>query len=147
MTMATVFPQLRAVIANATGIVRTFAVGETGQYAIPDAINEYPAALLLPGNMVEHLQIPSGLQKHTYTVTLQILASPVSDIEARAIAALPFIDNVLAALAAHVQLNGTVTNSRLTKWDFGELSYGGTNYMGYDAEITVEENLAVNFVG
>ncbi len=145
--MALVFPQLRAVIAGATGIKRVYCAGETGQYALPDAINETPAALIYPANLVDHQQIPSAVQKHRYTVHLQILGGSGADIESRSITALPFIDNVLAALAAHVQLNGTCTSCRLLSWRFGTLVYGWTEFLGYDCEIEVEENLTTSFVG
>lgn len=138
LSTATVIGQIRTLVATVSGIKRVFAASETGDNAIPVAINELPAALIFPGaTVVYHLE--SGGHRHTYDVKVQVVESG-PDIGQRAATVLPFVDAIIELFAINVSL-GARANSCVFKVSSGltGLEYGGIFYTGYDITLEVSE--------
>src|SRR3990167_4473500 len=87
LSQSTVLAQIRDLVATVTGMVRVYAAGETDENAIPASIQEWPAALILPGPTLEYITLTN---RHTYEVIVQVLQAG-GDIGERVTDALPFV--------------------------------------------------------
>lgn len=145
MSLATVLPKLGMVIAGAAGISHVYVLGNTDETAIPDAVNDFPAVLLWPGESIQIVQM-NGIQQHRWTAVAQILVSS-GDTPSRGAIALPLLDALLAQANLNVILGGVATVVTVESWKFGRLAYGGGDYLGFDVQIEVIEELEVTFEG
>ena len=136
LSQSTVLTQIRDLVASVTGMVRVYAAGETDENAIPASIQEWPAALIIPGPTLEFVTLTN---RHTYEVTVQVLEAG-GDLGERVTTVLPFVDRIIALFHQNVTL-GARANSCVFKRSSGlvGLEYGGIPYTGYEITLEVSE--------
>ena len=138
LSQSTVLAQIRDLVATVTGMVRVYAAGETDENAIPASIQEWPAALVIPGPTLEYILSPVQ-HRHTYEVTVQVLEAG-GDIGERVTDVLPFVDRIIELFAGNVTL-GNRANYCIFKRSSGlsGLEYGNIEYTGYEITLEVSE--------
>ena len=138
LSQSTVLAQIRDLVAGVTGMVRVYAAGETDANAIPASIQEWPAALILPGPTTEYILMGGG-QRHSYDVKVQVLQAG-GDIGSRVTDVLPFVDRIISKFESNVTL-GNRANSCLFAGSSGlqGMEYNGKEYTGYEITLRVSE--------
>jgi len=136
LSMTTVIAQVRDLVATVSGINRVYAASETDDNAIPPAINEFPAAMVIPGASQAFITTTG---RHTYEVKIQIFESGM-EIGQRAATVLPFVDALIALFVENTTL-GNRCNSCVFQSASGliGLTYGGVEYTGYEIGLEVSE--------
>lgn len=120
---------------------RAYGAGDGGQDAIPPALHEFPAALVVPGETREYIGPQQGGQRHTYAVKILVLQGGVGgDVGEAASAALPLVDTLIARFERNVTL-GNRANSAIFERSSGfvTLTYAEIDYLGYEVTLRVSE--------
>lgn len=140
LSMVTVIGQIRALVAQVTGMERVYAASETDANGIPAALNEFPCAMVLPGPTTEFITLTG---RHNYEVKVQVFEAG-ADMTGRTATVLPFVDLLIAKFVANVTLGGRA-NSCVFARDSGMvgLEYGGKTYTGYEITLVVSEQSPV----
>lgn len=142
LSQATVIGQVRAIIAEALEAAggRAYGADDGGEDAIPPALHEFPAALVLPGETREYVLMTGG-QRHTYAVKILVLQGGMGgDVGQAAYAALPLVDTLIARFEGNVTL-GNRANSAIFERSSGfvTLTYAEIDYLGYEVTLRVSE--------
>lgn len=125
----------------------TYNAADDGDAGIPEVINEFPAAIVFPGQTTRHELRQPRLQ-HVYEVHIQVLES-AGFLGDRMAAALPLVDLIIDRFAQEIGLGdapgadetGRLVTSCVFKRQQGlqEFEYAAGDYAGYDIVLQVDE--------
>lgn len=120
-----------------------YVASEDGPRRLPDAINDTPCVIVIPGQTLEYFLAP-GAQRHTYEIVLLVIQTGIG-MEVSA-SALPFVDAVIEKMATNVTLGGLanpVTFARAT--GLVDIAWGGQEgYTGYQVTLTASEQASAS---
>lgn len=137
-SMTAAVAQVRVLVDELTGMTRVYAASENDANAIPMALNEFPCAMVLPGQTLDY-KLMKPHHRHSYEIKVQIFESG-PDIGQRVNTVLPFVDLFIDKFRSNVAL-GMRVNSCLFDRQTGliGLEYGGIEYSGYELVLRVSE--------
>lgn len=148
MSISTVIAEVFNVLDGVTELARVYAVGKTGDDAIPDVIgDQVPAAIVYPGESRKYEQGPSSGERHEYTLEIQVFVSG-ADTQNKLNTALPIFDAIRVAFQAATALNdaGSLNQvARLDSWRFGALTYAGETFTGWAITLFISEDSPANY--
>lgn len=138
LSMVATVSRIRELVEEITGLERVYAASETDENAIPLALNEFPCAVVYPGNTLDY-SLSSGGQRHTYEVHVLFFEAGM-DLGERAAGIMPMVDLLIQKFEANVAMGG-VANRVLFRRQNGlsTLDFGGGSYTGYDCLLEVSE--------
>lgn len=106
MSIAAAITQLGEVLRGVTDAdgrpLRVFTAAETGANGIPEAINQFPAAIVFPGQTTGYRLVQQE-EGHEYEVHVQLLES-AGFLAERTASALPLLELVLDAMSDAIGL-------------------------------------------
>ena len=144
ISMVAALALIRDQIATITSISSVYSAGDTDTGAIPEALNDLPAAIIYPGPDTEPYELVNGWHTHTYEVAVQLFEQGV-DTGERAASLAPMVDRIIEAMALGVKLGGSVTYCLFRRSSgFVTLEYGGVEYLGYEVTLEVKESALVS---
>ncbi len=141
--MVNVIREIRSQVADVSELKAVYAASETGADGLPDALNVFPVAVVLPGADVEYI-LHSGQHRHTYEVGVQVFEGS-GDLTARSTTLLPLIDRLIEEFTSNVSLAGSPLGALVTyclfrrQGGFEAIEYGGIPYLGYEITLEVSE--------
>lgn len=139
LSQVTVLAQIRALCESATGVKRAFGAGNNDEDAIPAAIFEAPAMVVLPGPTIEYI-LTTGGQRHTYEVKVLVFCREGSDLGQSAYSALPLVDAIISTFVGNVTLGNRANSAHFDRSSgFATLEYSGQEYLGYEVTLRVSE--------
>ena len=137
-----VLSQVRALVAECTGLERVYGASETDANAIPEAALQFPCAFVVPGPTTEYI-LSAGQHRHTYNVVIQILNQP-GMFSGQSYATLaPYVDMVIEKFTGNVALGGRA-NSCLFQGSSGIQMFpsGDVEFPGIEITLRVSEQAA-----
>lgn len=138
MSMQDIVEKVAEVQAGIEGVNYAF-----GAHEIPDTLTAEPPCFVSFLEEGAEDELP-GWTRHTFTILMQLfLAKP--DTPSPASQAVEFVDSVRTAFKQSVTLGGVVTKARIIKWNFGELAFGGTSYLGLSFTLQIEVDESCEF--
>jgi len=110
---------------------------------LPDSINQFPTALILPGETAYVTTLSSYDSDYNFRI---ILVFSRADSPSTVSQILPFIEvtgdeSIVEKIHADVTLNSTVDTCKVTRnLGIGSLSWGGETYMSTEFQVQVWSN-------
>lgn len=127
--------------------LRVFTAADRGEDAIPDGINQFPCALVFPGQTLGYTLSNVVHEEHTFEVHVQLLGAAYG-LGDRTANALPLIDDVMAKMRTELGL--VISGQRLAticKFDrqsgLADIPWGEALYSGYDVVFRVAVNRTI----
>lgn len=144
LSMNDTIAKIRDLVATVTGMEHVYAASESNENSIPDALQDFPAALVFPGaDTGDGYVLNNGWEEHTYEVIIQVLQGG-PDPGARVNTVLPFVNRIVALFAGNVALGGLVSYCMYAHQSgLAKLDYGDVEYDGYEIVLEVQESAAV----
>lgn len=131
--------RIREVIASVADFERVYAQSADDQHALPDAVNEFPAVLVMSGQTREHI-VTQPQERLTYEVRVLVLSNERSDFGASAAKLLPLNVAIRRAFLENVTLGGRVNSVRIERdTGFTGIEWGGIEYVGNELTMVVSE--------
>jgi len=127
----TALKQIRDLVAGIEGFQRVYCEANTDADALPDALAQWPCALIFLGNTTEYLLV-APRQRHTYEVEVWIF--PGASSGQNAAQGLGLFMDVVDLFAGNVTLGGRVTYCLLERQE-GPVS----EFYGRDIPFTVRK--------
>lgn len=146
LSLTTVIARMRELVAQVEGLEAVYAPTGLDAQGVPDALHEFPCAVLRLGRTVEYNTAAGGAaHEHVYEVIVDLFSAAAAS-EDRAYVTLPMIDRILELMTGNVGLGGRVRWC-LFKGQSGDgtLVYGGQEYLGYELTFEVSESASVTF--
>lgn len=142
LSQSDVITSIAGLVREISGIERVFDAASTEEHALPPAINEFPAVIVMPGQTIEYI-LTSAQQRHAYEVKLLVFCRQGSDIGQGAAQAMPLVDAILEKFAVNV--GGSWANSCVMSGcsGLGGLEYAAVDYLGWEITLRVSEQAAV----
>lgn len=136
--------QIRDLVAAVTGMTRVYAPSETNDDKIPEALDKFPAAVILDGPITEY-KLMGGMHSKTYDVRIQLFSGN-GDTGDQAATILPYVDAIIEKFVGNVRLGARVAmcEFRRSSGSIG-LEYppgGGIFYSGHELTLEVIETAA-----
>lgn len=133
----------RALIAALPSVKRCFAPSENDEHKLPDALNEFPAVLVLPGPTLEYI-LGAGTHRHTYEEKVLVFCNQGGDLGESAYQAMPIVDEVIAMFAGNVTRAGLVNAAVFARCSgLVALEFNATEYLGWEITNRVSEQASV----
>lgn len=138
LSQTTVLTSIRSLIASTSGIQRAYSAGNADEHALPDALNEFPAVIVIPGPTIEYL-LRSGQHRHTYEVKVLVFARQGGSLGQTAVQAAPLVDAIIEQFTGNV--GGSWANSCVYRRSTGlaSLEYAEIDYLGWELTLEVSE--------
>lgn len=138
LSTSTVLTNIRTLIDAVSDFARVYSASSNDANALPPALGEFPAVLVLPGDTVEYI-LSGGAHRHTYNVKVLVLCNQAGERGAAAYQAIPLVDAILEKFA--VNIGGTWANSCLlsSTSGFATIEYAGIDYLGWEITLRVSE--------
>jgi hypothetical protein len=116
------------IVAGVSGIV-------TAPHYLPDAINEFPAAVCWHARSTWSLV--AGTPQVLFTLILEVHVAR-QDLSYSVAAAMPYGCSVPQALLANHSLSGTVDHCGPIRTTFGSMQWAGTSTVGWRFELDIK---------
>lgn len=105
---------------------------------VPSAIQEFPAALILPDRQDGDYILQPGQHRHSYRIRVLLLFASADYTEAMYITA-PLLELVIEKMVANVTVGNTANSVLMKDWTFGQIPWAGKDYIGYEISFRVSE--------
>lgn len=134
-----VMNRIREVIASVADFERVYAQSSNDEHALPDAVSEFPAVLIMAGPVDRH-GITQPQERIDYKVRVLMLSNEMGDIGASAWKLLPLSVAIRRAFLSNITLGG-LANPCKPDVDTGlvSLNWNGVDYVGNELTLLVSE--------
>ena len=126
----TVMQQIRALVAECTGLERVYGAANEDANQYPEAALQFPCAFVVPGPTTDYM-LSGGQHRHTYQVVVQLLHAPGMSVGQAYSALAGYTDLVIEKFASNVTLGNRAnvcvftSSSGMRLFDTGDISYPG----------------------
>lgn len=129
MSVANIITQLAAIEGAILGIKKAWDKA-------PESLSELPCFVNFPVSG-EYIRDPMRrVVRHTIRAQLYVVRSDLLSAEATL---RPFLEQVMDALDADLDLGASCDYHRITRYEYGALMYGGVGYLGMSFDLEVSE--------
>lgn len=139
VNIAQVFDKIAEVQSGIAGVRMAYNGNEP-----PDSIEMPPAFFsYLANGRPGTIEYMVSREAFMYPVTMRLYLTK-SDIRTGIQAAIPYFEGVVAAFRANVRLGGLVNWAQITEYTFGDLTYAGERFVGWEFILSIRQDVFVS---
>ncbi len=144
-SMKSTVAAIRAAISEVTAIQAVYSAAENDEHKVPDAINEFPSVVVIPGPEAGPYIMGQGGHRRTYDVRVLVFCRAGSDTGESIYQGIDIVDLVIAKFADNVTLGGLVNVCKFERQSgYVVLEWGGQEVEGIEITLRVSEQAVVH---
>ncbi len=136
MSLDAIMTQIAAVESGIAGVKKA-------NDQAPASMNVFPSFVNFPAG--GKFDRPPSIRWVSHTITLEIHVTKQILPEAERLLR-PYLESTLNAFDTHLTLNGAASNSRITAYQYGVLTYNGQQHLGISFTLEATEVVPYTFV-